>query len=82
MLFISEKGIRIMSEESRYETGKRFQERVARWFKRYFGNFSTVEVTQNQLATGLSVMRPYEIDVHVYAKGAIMLGLFQTEFDV
>ena len=63
---------------TRYEKGHVFEEQVARWVRRQFGD-SSPTVRTNQYANGLSVKRPYQIDVHLNAKGK---GLFAQEADV
>lgn len=63
---------------TRHEKGARFEEQVARWLRRQFTG-EEVDVKVNQHATGLTVMRPYQIDVHVSGKGK---GLFAQEADI
>jgi len=53
--------------------GRRFEEQVARWVKIAF-NESHPEVELNKYATGLTVNRPYQIDVCVHVKGRGLFG--------
>jgi len=63
------KGPRITNQAQ----GRRFEEQVARWIKIAF-NESHPEVELNQYATGLTVNRPYQIDVRVHVKGRGLFG--------
>lgn len=63
---------------TRYEKGRSFEEQVARWIKRQLSGLKTTVAT-NQYANGLSVRRPYQIDVHAKAKGK---GLLAQEADI
>jgi hypothetical protein len=63
---------------TKQQKGAQFEEQVARWLKRRFRDLK-LEVKVNQYANGLTVKRPYQIDVHMWAKGK---GLFVKEADV
>ena len=65
-------------EATRYDKGHRFEEQVVRWVRRRFSEL-TPEVATNHYANGLSVKRPYQIDVHVHTKGK---GLFGQDANV
>lgn len=64
------------NKDSSYKKGHDFEKRVATWAKRRFGAKS---VKLNQLANGLTVARPYEIDVHVQYEGS---GFFVDTSDL
>lgn len=65
-------------ELTAFDKGHGFEEQVASWLKKIFKDLSPVIKTQ-QLANGLSVKRPYEIDVCVQIKGK---GIFGKQADV
>lgn len=63
---------------TRQQKGAQFEEQVARWLKRQFRDLK-LDIKVNDYANGLTVKRPYQIDVHMWAKGK---GLFAKEGDV
>ncbi len=67
---------RVEEKETAYKKGHNFEKQVAAWANK---KLKPTSVTTNFLANGLSVKRPYEIDVHVCFKGK---GLFAQQCDV
>jgi len=58
------------SKETAHKKGHDFEKKVAKWAKRYF---NAGEVKTNILMNGLRVKRPYEIDVYVHQRWALIM---------